>query len=166
LHFAERNVFLEEIEAQLFLFEGDFLFDLEFWSNNHRLLICELLLIPSVTVVLCDSLAHFAVNVFSLFIQNNEEKVESAEERVREADILCWWKVTLVLAVDGVGGGDHTASGIQGAVDACFRDRNSLLLHDFVHCNSVNIVHLVKFVYQQHTSVSQYHSSCFEHILP
>ena len=47
-------------------------------------------------------------------------------------------------------------------MDTSFRDCDRLLFHDLVDCHSVNIGHLVKFIYANDTAIRKNHCSGLE----
>ena len=47
-------------------------------------------------------------------------------------------------------------------MDASFSDSHSLLLHDFVNRDAVNVRHLVKLVDAHHPAVGEHHRACLE----
>ena len=68
----------------------------------------------------------------------------------------------VVLAVDGVCGGDDAAAGVEGGVDAGFGDGDGLLFHYFVDGYAVDVAHFVELINADHAAVSEDHSAGFE----
>lgn len=66
------------------------------------------------------------------------------------------------LPINWVGRGNHTAPGIQASMDTSLRNGHSLLFHDFVNGDPINIRHLVKFIDADHSSISKNHGASFE----
>jgi hypothetical protein len=58
------------------------------------------------------------------------------------------------LTVDRVRSSHDATSRVQGRVNACLGDGNSLLFHDFVYRHSIDVGHLVKLVNADDPSVS------------
>lgn len=86
-----------------------------------------------------DVLRDEAVSLLVDVVGHDEEEIESREERVGEGDVLVGILVDVVLSVDGVGGGDNGASGVERGVDTGLCDRDGLLFHDFVDRDSIDL---------------------------
>ena len=65
-------------------------------------------------------------------VQQDEQQVETRQQRVRQVDVAGDGQAVVVGAVDGVGGCQDRATGVERGLDARFRDGDRLLLHDLV----------------------------------
>ena len=54
-----------------------------------------------------------------------------------QANVLLGPSISIILAVDRICRGKYCTSCIEGCVNACFRQGNSLLLHHFVNRNTI-----------------------------
>ena len=79
---------------------------------------------------------------FFRFVQENVYKVEPREERVREPDVVLGAPVFVVLAVDGVGGGEDGTPRVELGVDAGLGHGDRLLFHHLVQRHTVGVRHL------------------------
>ena len=67
-----------------------------------------------------------------LGVEDDEEQVEAREQAIGQPDVLHGGAVGVVLSVDGVGGGDDGAAGVERGVDPRLGDGDGLLLHDLI----------------------------------
>ena len=67
-----------------------------------------------------------------LRVQDEEDEVESGEQRVRQLQIFDDGFVFVPLRVDGISGRQNGSTGVERANDASFGDGQSLLLHHLV----------------------------------
>ena len=109
-----------------------------------------------------DVLGDLAVAEVVDVVGDDEQEIEPGEQGVGEGDVAVGVLVGVVLAVDGVCGGDDAAAGVEGGVDARFGNGDGLLLHDFVDGNAVDVAHLVEFVDTDDASVGEDHGTGFE----
>ncbi len=65
-----------------------------------------------------DVLRHQAVPGVLDVVGHDEEQIETRQQRVGQGDVLVGVLVGVVLAEDGVRGGDDAAAGVEGGVDA------------------------------------------------
>ena len=108
-----------------------------------------------------DVLRDESVSLVVDVVGDDEKEVETGEERVGEGDVLVRVLVHVVLSVDGVGGSDNGASSIERRVDSSFGDGDSLLFHNFVNGDSINLGHFIEFINTDNSSISQDHCSSF-----
>ena len=113
-----------------------------------------------------DVLGDLAVAEVVDIVGDDEEEIETREQGVGEGDVAVGVLVGVVLAVDGVRGGDDAAAGVEGGVDAGFGDGDSLLLHDFVDGDAVDVAHFVELVDADNASVCEDHGTGFEAAFP
>lgn len=59
--------------------------------------------------------------------------------------------------VDGVGGRQHGAAGVEAGVDSRLGDGDAALLHHLVDGRAVHVGHLVELVDAHHAAVGQHH---------
>mmetsp|Transcript_6 Transcript_6/g.8 ORF Transcript_6/g.8 Transcript_6/m.8 type:complete len:230 (+) Transcript_6:715-1404(+) len=119
-----------------------------------------------VHVVVDDSGGDLPVTFGVLFVQHDEEEVESGEERVRQSHVLGHRHIPRILPINGVGSGDDTAPGIEADMDASLGDGDGLLLHDLMDGHPVDVAHLVELVDAHHPSVRQHHRARLQVLLP
>jgi|LauGreDrversion4_2_1035121.scaffolds.fasta_scaffold81951_3 hypothetical protein len=115
-----------------------------------------------VAMVRYDSFSNLSIILGVFLIKHNEEEIKTGEKRVWETNILSNWLVSSIFSIYGIGSSNYTAASIEGNMDACLCDGNSLLLHDFMNCDSIDIVHLVKLINANDASVSKDHSAGFK----
>ena len=94
-----------------------------------------------------DVLGEFLVGVAGRLVEHEEEDIETGKEGGGEVDILDGGESWVVTAVEGVGGCEDGCASVEGGGDACFRDGDGLLFHDFVDRGAVSVVHFVELVY-------------------
>mmetsp|Transcript_67371 Transcript_67371/g.162985 ORF Transcript_67371/g.162985 Transcript_67371/m.162985 type:complete len:86 (-) Transcript_67371:162-419(-) len=68
----------------------------------------------------------------------------------------------IVAAIYWICGCHYTASSIQRSMNATLCNSNGLLLHDFVDCDPVRIIHFVKLVNTHDSSICKNHCTRFE----
>lgn len=97
-----------------------------------------------------------------VFVLDDEDHVETREDGSLEVDILPGGFHIVIAAEDRVSCGEDTGSGVEDGGDAGFGDRDGLLFHCFVDCDTVFVTHLVEFVDTHHAAVCKDHGSAFE----
>ena len=133
-----------------------------------------------VTVHAENVIRNHSVVFFIHVVRDDEEKVETGEKRIWKCNVFVrvfvdvilknktvrvvwsWLGISAYLPVDRVRCGNHTAPRVESGMYAGFRNGHGLLLHDFVDGNSINVGHLVEFVYANDAPVCENHSACFQ----
>lgn len=90
-------------------------------------------------------------------IQDDEQQIETRQERVRQIDVFLRADVAIVLAIDRIRCRNNRASRIQRGLDAGLGNGDCLLFHYFVDRNTVQVTHFVEFINAHHAPVSQHH---------
>jgi len=93
-----------------------------------------------------NTLTHFTIYFFSLFVEYNKKQIKSTKKGVRQSNIFGWWQITLIFSVDWISSGNNATPCIECAINSCISDCDCLLFHDFIPCNSVSIIHFIEFI--------------------
>ena len=113
----------------------------------------------SVSVPADDVAGNPSVAAGVQLIQNHEEQIETRKEGVGKANVLLNAAAAVVLTVDGVGGGQDRAPGIETGVDASLGNGDGLLLHGLVDSDTVVLAHFVELIDADQTTVGQHHGT-------
>ena len=113
-------------------------------------------------MLLDHMLSHQSIPLFISLILYNENAVKSRQNCALELDLLSCCFKALVESGHWISCSKHRTSWIKHSRDACFCDRNSLLLHGFMNSYSVFWSHFIELVDTDHTSISQNHSTSFK----
>jgi hypothetical protein len=97
------------------------------------------------------------VSVRSVLYQ--PEQVESGKQCSWKLYVLLQTATGVVAPIGRVGSSQDGAPGIKCGENACFGNRDGLLLHDLVDGRTVSLSHFVKLIDTAHTLVSQHKSS-------
>lgn len=95
-------------------------------------------------------------------VKQEEEDIETRKEGSREVNVLNGRDARVVAAVDRVSGGEDGGSGVQGGGNTSLGDGDGLLLHDFVNCRAIVVVHLVEFIDGADAVVSEHKGATLE----
>mmetsp|Transcript_9077 Transcript_9077/g.55337 ORF Transcript_9077/g.55337 Transcript_9077/m.55337 type:complete len:200 (+) Transcript_9077:984-1583(+) len=95
-------------------------------------------------------------------IQNHKQQIKTREQRVWQSDVPCHADVMIVAAIDWICCGYDTASGIEGCMNPCLCNGDSLLFHHFMDCHPVQFIHLIKFINADNSTICQHHGTCFK----
>eukprot|EP00754_Rhynchopus_humris_P018584 Rhum_TRINITY_DN14606_c6_g1::Rhum_TRINITY_DN14606_c6_g1_i1::g.104133::m.104133 len=95
-----------------------------------------------------------------LVVEDDEQQVETREQRLRQPDVEGHRVSHRVEAVHGVRRRHHGAAPVEGRLDAGLGDGDAALLHCFVHGHTVAVAHLVELVDAQHAAVREHHGAC------
>lgn len=109
-----------------------------------------------------DSFGNSFIFVCILIIQNNEDKIKTGKKGICHADIFRWWLVFVVFTVYGICCCNDGASCVERAMNTSFCNCDCLLFHNFMDCYSISIVHLIKLINTNNTSICQHHCTCFK----
>ena len=96
-------------------------------------------------------------------VQQQEDHVETREQRCRKVDVLVRLQCLIVAAVDRVRCSQDRSPGVERGRDAGFGDRDRLLLHDFVNVCAVSLIHLVELIDAADAVVREDEGSAFQH---
>ena len=116
----------------------------------------------SVSVPANDVAGNSSIAAGVKLIQHHEEQIETRKEGVGKANVLLNAPAAVVLTIDGVGGGQNRAPGIETGVDASLGNGDSLLLHGLVDSDTVVLAHLVELINADQTTVGQYHGTSLQ----
>eukprot|EP00968_Pinguiococcus_pyrenoidosus_P028088 scaffold7625_cov277-Pinguiococcus_pyrenoidosus.AAC.7 len=95
-------------------------------------------------------------------IQQEEQQVESTQQRVWQVHVLADRALLVVAAVERIGGSEDCCAGVQPRGDPGFRDAHRLLLHHFVDRRPILVVHLVELVNAADALVRQHERPALE----
>lgn len=107
----------------------------------------------SQSMVTGDSLCNFFVLLCAFLIEDNEDQIETREQRVRHSNIFSGRILRLILSVDGIGCRNYWASCIERTMHSSLSNCDGLLLHDLMDCHSVYFIHFVKLIDAYNSSV-------------
>ena len=79
-------------------------------------------------------------------VEQQEDDVETRQQSSGQVDVLVRLQGLVVATVNRVRRGQNGSARIQRGRDAGLRDRDGLLLHDFVNVGAVTLVHLVELI--------------------
>ena len=105
--------------------------------------------------VLCEL---FVLRLVSL-VEQKEDHVEAGEEGLGQVDVQVGPLRLVVAAIHRVGSGQDRRTSVETCSDACFGDRNCLLLHDLVNVGAVALIHLVKLINTANAAVGKHQSA-------
>jgi hypothetical protein len=66
------------------------------------------------------------------------------------------------MPVDWIGSSDDRAASIELGEDTSLGDSDGLLFHNFVNSDTISIIHFIKLIDADNTTVSEDHGACFE----
>mmetsp|Transcript_19469 Transcript_19469/g.34720 ORF Transcript_19469/g.34720 Transcript_19469/m.34720 type:complete len:374 (+) Transcript_19469:648-1769(+) len=121
-----------------------------------------LLLLHSAAVQRQQMLRQVVVTNLVPDVPNQEHHVKPRQDRGLEVHLVGRVGEVVVGAEARVGGGEHTASGVEHRRDACLGDGDGLLLHGLMDGNAILHVHLVKLVNANNTAIGQNHGATFQ----
>mmetsp|Transcript_19882 Transcript_19882/g.48164 ORF Transcript_19882/g.48164 Transcript_19882/m.48164 type:complete len:207 (-) Transcript_19882:822-1442(-) len=111
--------------------------------------------------VLREVVVHLRVHA----IHEQEEDVETREERLREVDVLGRRPPQVVPPVRWVRRRKHARAGVERGGDASLGDRHSLLLHHLMDGSAVRVLHLVELVDAADALVRKHERAALKHHL-
>ena len=97
-----------------------------------------------------------------MVVFDNEDHVETRQDRGLEIDILTRSLEIIVSTEDGIGSSKDRCPCVEDGSDACLGDGDRLLLHGFVDRYSVFVTHLVELIDADYTSIRKHHRSALE----
>lgn len=109
-----------------------------------------------------DEGAQIAVDLFIDLVSDYVEDVETGKNGVGEVDVVVEGDLGVVATLERICRCDDRASSPESSHNACLGDRYGLLFHCLVDRCPIMLVHLVKFVNQANTFVSQHQCSSFQ----
>ena len=95
------------------------------------------------------------VALLVMLILDDEDHVETRQDRFRQLDVLAEGNRAVVAATNGIGSCNNGTARLKRSDNAGLGDGNGLLLHGFVDRGTVLVVHLVEFVNAADTAVTQ-----------
>ena len=113
-------------------------------------------------VVCYDSLSNSSIIIWFLLIKHDEEEIESGQQGVWQSNVLSDRLISGILTVNWVRGRNDTASGIKSCMNTSFGNSDGLLFHNLMDSNSISIVHLIKLIDTDNTSISKDHCTGFK----
>lgn len=109
-----------------------------------------------------DELSEALVLAWIDGVADDAEDVETGEDGFGELDVLRERDGAIVAAADWIGGCDDGTAGLEGCDDAGFGDGDGLLFHGLVDRGTILVIHLVEFVDETGTAVSENESATFQ----
>ena len=99
------------------------------------------------------------IDIFSPHISDNEDSIESRQNRRLEVNLLGGVLQVVVSAEEWVGSGQNRCPGVENGGDSGLCNRNCLLFHSFMNGDSILCLHLIKLINAHNTTISQHHST-------
>lgn len=109
-----------------------------------------------------DVRGQVMINLFIVFVENNEEKIKVRYDRSGYVDVGVERCFVVVLIFNRVGGSENRGVSIEGGLDIGFGDGNCLLFYCFVDGDLVGNIYFVKFVNVVDVVVCKYQSVGFD----
>ena len=106
----------------------------------------------------CNSFVDFVLSDVSY----NEYGIKSWQNRALEINLLSCMFQIVIPAKKRVRGCQYRWTRIQDCGDSSFCNRDGLLLHGFMNCNSILWSHFIKLVNAYNASIGKDHSSSFK----
>ena len=95
-------------------------------------------------------------------VLDNCQDIETRKNGLCKIHIIGEVECVVVVALNGIGCGDNTATGLQRRDNTGLRDRNGLLLHSLVNRCTILVIHLIELIDEAQALISQHQCSTLE----
>ena len=110
-----------------------------------------------------DNMArNVEVLIILLFVDDDEEKVETRHNRRADINVVAQGPRTIISTSERISCSQDRGASIERGMDASFCDRDGLLLHGFVNSNLVLDIHLVELIDTADSVISKHQSTSFD----
>ena len=106
-----------------------------------------------------DMITDQAIRLQIHRVQKNEHQIKTRQQGILHPNVLHRGLEGVIPPINGVGGGQDGAAGVEPGVDTGFGDGDTALFHDLVDGRPVHVRHLVELVDTDDPAVGQDHGA-------